>query len=145
SCRHGRSERRWKAGGVRGRYRRARGSWTDLLDAVDAIDEGGVLPRLQGFEWRHRHAIEHDAPQVAVRVATAHAGDVVDDVGRATVLPDHHHHVSRDIDQVAGLQRAEDGQSRVAVVRLVEADRVEDRADPLRTGVARQLHAEGAV
>ena len=75
----------------------------------------------------------------------AEAGGVVDHVGLAVDLADHHHHVTGDVDQVADLQLAHDSQALGAAVRFVERDAVERRADRLVAGVARQLHAHAAV
>src|SRR3546814_12270460 len=70
---------------------------------------------------------------------------VVDDVRHAVVVADHHHHVARDVDQVADLQPGCRLHALVAAVAGVEGEAVQRRADALRTGVARPLHAEAAV
>src|SRR3546814_1669360 len=53
--------------------------------------------------------------------------------------------VARDVDQVADLQPGCRLHALVAAVAGVEGEAVQRRADALRTGVARQLHAEAAV
>src|SRR3546814_16030414 len=53
--------------------------------------------------------------------------------------------LARDVDQVADLQSGCRLHALVAAVAGVEGEAVQRRADALRTGVARQLHAEAAV
>src|SRR3546814_20980027 len=60
-------------------------------------------------------------------------------------MADHHHHVARDVDQVADLQPGCRLHALVAAVAGVDGEAVQRRADALRTGVARQLPAEAAV
>src|SRR3546814_19031490 len=70
---------------------------------------------------------------------------VVDDVRHAVVVADHHHHDARDVDQVADLQPGCRLHALVAAVAGVEGEAVQRRADALRTGVSRPLHADTAV
>src|SRR3546814_2845459 len=89
--------------------------------------------------------LEAAADQRAFGSEPAAAVGVVDDVRHAVVVADHHHHVARDVDQVADLQPGGRLHALVAAVAGVEGEAVQRRADALRTGVARQLHAEAAV
>ena len=57
------------------------------------------------------HAGDH-TPGVAI----GDAGGVVNDVRPAAVLPDHHHHVAGDVDQVANLQLAQHGEPLLVIV-----------------------------
>ena len=56
------------------------------------------------------------ARDLAVVVAIADAGGVVDHVGHAVVVPDHHHDVAGDVDEVADLQVAQHREPLLVIV-----------------------------
>ena len=106
---------------------------------------GWPSPSEERRKRRDRHPVQIDARQFAGGVAIRDARRVVYDVGHAAIAADDHHHVARDIDEIADLQRAEHGESRRMIVGRGEGDAIQRRAHRLIACIARQLYAEAAV
>src|SRR5436189_1104844 len=82
---------------------------------------------------------------LSVRAEEAASIGVVDYIGLSVQAPDHHHYVTRDVDQVADLQRLHRGAPAFGAVRAFEVDALQRRALALVAGVARQFDAQAAV
>src|SRR5262252_5453200 len=78
-------------------------------------------------------------------VAIGDASGVVDDVRSAAVLPDHHHDVAGNVDEIPDLQLAQYGKPLLVIVVGGEGDAIERGTHGLVARVTRQLHAEAAV
>src|SRR5690606_30985860 len=110
-----------------------------------AVDVAGRVTGHHRLQRSYRDAVEAGVYALAAGVEPAAAGGVVDHPGHAVGLADGHHHVTRDVDQVADLQVADGGIALGLAILVAEGDAVQCRAHGLRAGVARQQHAEAAV
>ena len=106
---------------------------------------GVSLPSSSGMSGVTDTPFKCTRVQHAFGVAIGDASRVVDDVRPAAVLPDHHHHVAGDVDQVPDLQLAQHGEPLLVIVVGGECDAIQCRAHALIARVSRQLHAEAAI
>src|SRR5690606_26838074 len=104
-------------------------SGPDAPDAGDAVDRGRGRVRHHRQDGGHDHAVEVQADEVVGALGLpGHAAGVVDGEDLAGLVPDHHHHVAGDVDEVADARLAKPADALAVAVAGVEGEPVQRRA-----------------